>query len=260
MLSQPIFCLTIRSLSRNYGRVLRIFALVLLFLTLYVAQAQAYGFQNDQRLPAQQTPTPQNEPGNQTQLFLPIMAGGASPLDHDERPSQPHMNVVSAADHTGDSDTPPPEGNRHTFVTDSGEHLDTLWFRNDLPDGQLKFTIEITSPVVGRAHVDSQGFLTQEAIGDLVRRSIMPFEAILTHCMSLTWIMMQRWCAPKGIMSVSMRNRSPYQTKLRLRSFAAVMNSGMNGRCIFLSLTSNFPLQILSVELLPSAPTKSQSK
>ena len=133
MLSQPIFCLTIRSLSRNYGRVLRIFALVLFSLVHCAAQAQAYEFQNGQRPPAQQAPIPETQPDNQIQLFLPIIAGGTSPLDHDEHPSQPTADVASAAGHTGDSDTPPPESNRYTFVTDSGGHLDGYWFRNDLP-------------------------------------------------------------------------------------------------------------------------------
>jgi hypothetical protein len=132
LLSQPISRLTFRFLYRNYGRILRVFVLVLFSLALGVTQAQAYGFQNGQRPPLQQASTPENEPGNQIQLFLPIIAGGASPLEYDERPSQPPLYVASAADHTCDSDTPPPEGNRHTFVTDAGEHLDRTWFRGDL--------------------------------------------------------------------------------------------------------------------------------
>jgi hypothetical protein len=109
---------------------LSIFCLVLLLsLVLSMAQAQASGLQNEQRPPTQQTPAPYTQPGNQ--IFLPIIAGGASPLDHDERPPQSSMNVISSANDTDDSDTPPPEGNRHTFVTDSGGHLDRAWFRGD---------------------------------------------------------------------------------------------------------------------------------
>ena len=174
LVSDPTF----RFLCGRLGRILGVPVVLLLSLALCVSQAQGYGFRNGEAPPIQQAPPPQTEPG--AQLFFPLIAGGASSLDHDERPSQPPMHVASAADHTGDSDTPPPEGNRHTFVTDSGGYLDGDWFRSDLPDGQLKFTIEITSPIVGRAYVDSQGFLRQEEIGNLVRRSIMPFEAVLT--------------------------------------------------------------------------------
>ena len=167
MLSQPIFCLTIRSLSRNYGRVMRTFALVLFSLVHCAAQVQAYEFQNGQRPPAQQAPIPETQPDNQIQLFLPIIAGGTSPLDHDERPSQPPIHVASAADQTGSPDgDPPPHKKRYTFVTDSGGYLDGYWFRNDLPDGQLKFTIEITSPIVSQSTLDPQGFLTQAAVDD----------------------------------------------------------------------------------------------
>ena len=180
MLSQPIFCLTIRSLSRNYGRVLRIFALVLFSLVHCAAQAQAYEFQNGQRPPTQQAPIPETESDNQIQLFLPIIAGGASLLDHDERPSQPPMHVASPADHTGESDTPPPEGNRHTFVTDSGGHLDRMLFRGDLPDGHLKFTIEITSPVVQQSDVTPEGLLTPAAFVEFASQNFMPLQAILT--------------------------------------------------------------------------------
>lgn len=151
MFPRPVSCPTLRLLYCNLGRFFVFSALMLFSLVFCVPQAQAYGSQNKQRPPTQQAPSPQSEPG--AQLFLPLIAGGVSPLDHDERPSQPPMNVASAADHTGDSDTPPPEGNRYTFVTDSGEHLDGYWFRNDLPDGQLKFTIEITSPVVQQSDV-----------------------------------------------------------------------------------------------------------
>jgi hypothetical protein len=178
MLAQFISHLTFQFLYRSYEMTLRVFCLMFIFSSLGVSHAQAYGFQNGQNPLFQQAPPPKTEPGNQ--LFLPIIAGGAAPLDHDERPSQPPMHVASAADHTGDSDTPPPEGNRHTFITDSGGHLDSLWFRNDLPDGQLKFTIEITSPIVRIAHVDAQGYLNQWGVDDLVRRGVMPHEAELT--------------------------------------------------------------------------------
>jgi pimeloyl-ACP methyl ester carboxylesterase len=90
------------------------------------------------------------------------------------------MNVASSANDTDDSDTPPPEGNRHTFVTDSGGHLDRAWFRGDLPDGQLKFTIEITSPVVRWSDVDSEGLLTPPAFVKLTFGNFMPPQAILT--------------------------------------------------------------------------------
>lgn len=127
MLLHHVSCPTFRLLHCNLSKP-SIFCLVLLLsLVLSMAQAQAYGLQNEQRPPTQQTPAPHTQPGNQ--IFLPIIAGGASPLDHDERPSQPPINVVSSANDTGDSDTPPPEGNRHTFVTDSGGHLDRSWFR-----------------------------------------------------------------------------------------------------------------------------------
>lgn len=178
MFPRPVSHPTLRLLYCNLGKFFVFSALMSFSLTLCVSQAQAYALQNEQRPPIQQAPSPQSEPG--AQLFLPLIAGGVSPLDHDERPSQPPMNVASAADHTGDSDTPPPEGNRYTFVADSGGHLDGYWFRNDLPDGQLKFTIEITSPTVSSLNVDSQGFLTQAAVDNLARRGIMPHEAELT--------------------------------------------------------------------------------
>ena len=127
LVSDPTF----RFLCDRLGRILGVPVVLLLSLALCVSQAQGYGFRNGEAPPIQQAPPPQTEPG--AQLFFPLIAGGASPLDHDERPSQPPMYVASAADHTGDSDTPPPEGNRHTFVTDSGGHLDGYWFCNDLP-------------------------------------------------------------------------------------------------------------------------------
>ena len=125
--SAVTFCRLWRSLSKGLGISLAL----LLSLICGLSQVEGHGFQSAEHPPIQQTPLPQTQPGNQ--LFLPIIAGGASPLDHDEHPSQPTADVASAAGHAGDSDTPPPEGNRHTFVTDSGGHLDGYWFRNDLP-------------------------------------------------------------------------------------------------------------------------------
>jgi pimeloyl-ACP methyl ester carboxylesterase len=180
MFPRPVFYFTFHSFCCKLGRILGVTAALFFSLILCIPQAQGYGFRNGEAPPIQQAPPPQAEPNNPAQLFLPLVAGGASPLDHDEGPSQPPMNVVSAADHTGDSDTPPPEGNRYTFVADSDGHLDGYWFRNDLPDGQLKFTIEITSPAVSQSNLDPQGFLTQAAVGDFARRGVMPHEAELT--------------------------------------------------------------------------------
>jgi hypothetical protein len=42
-------------------------------------------------------------------------------------------NAVNAAAHAGNSADDPPVTTRHTFVTDSGGHLDGDWFRNALP-------------------------------------------------------------------------------------------------------------------------------
>jgi hypothetical protein len=125
--SAVMFCRLWCSLSKGFG----ISITLLFFFAFGLSQAEGHGFQSPDRTPIQQAPLPQTEPN--AQIFLPLVAGGTWSLDHDERPSQPPINVVSAADHTGDSDTPPPEGNRHTFVTDAGEHLDGYWFRNDLP-------------------------------------------------------------------------------------------------------------------------------
>jgi hypothetical protein len=128
----------------------------------------------------QQAPPAQTEPNNPAQLFLPLIVGEASPLDHDERPSEPSTHVISAAEHTGDSNTSPPEENRHTFITDTGGHLDGLWFRSDLPDGQLKFTIEITSPVVDQSYIDEYGFLSPDSVAVLAHKGVIPREAMLT--------------------------------------------------------------------------------
>lgn len=113
------------------SRTLGVSVALFLSFILCVSRAQGYGFRSGEAPLIQQAPPSQTEPG--AQLFLPLIAGGASSLDHDDRPSQPPIQVTGAADHTGDSDTPPPEGNRYTFVTDSGGHLDGYRFRNDLP-------------------------------------------------------------------------------------------------------------------------------
>ena len=169
-----MFCRLWCSISKGFGVSLAF----LLSLICGLSQVEGHGFQSPDRPPIQQAPPPQIEPG--TQLFLPLIAGGASPLDHDERPSQPAIYVISAAEHTGDSNTPPPEENRHTFITDTGGHLDGLWFRSDLPDGQLKFTIEITSPVVQQSDVTPEGLLTPAAFVALTSQNFMPPQAILT--------------------------------------------------------------------------------
>ncbi len=133
MFPRPVSYLTLQFLWGRPGRIPCLAVMLLCSFAFCVAQAQAYGFENGQNPPIQQAPPAQTEPNKPAQLFLPLIVGGASRLDHDERPSQPLMSVTDAADHTGDADTPPPEGNRHTFVTDSDGHLDGYWFRNDLP-------------------------------------------------------------------------------------------------------------------------------
>jgi hypothetical protein len=179
MFPRLIFNLTFGFFCCKLNRILSVPATLFFSLVLCVSQAQGHGFRNGEAPPIQQAPPPQTEPG--TQIFLPLIAGGVSSLDHDERPSQPSMNVTGAADQTDAPDGGlPPIKKRYTFVTDSGGHLDGYWFRNDLPDGQLKFTIEITSPVVNRLNLDPQGFLTQDAVDDLARRGVMPHEAELT--------------------------------------------------------------------------------
>jgi hypothetical protein len=133
MFPRLVFNLTFRLFCGKPDKILGVSAVLFFSLILCIPQAQGYGFRNGEAPPTQQAPPPQTEPNNPAQLFLPLVAGGASPLDHDEGSSQPPTNVVSAADHTGDSDTPPPEGNRYTFVADSGGHLDRTLFRGDLP-------------------------------------------------------------------------------------------------------------------------------
>jgi hypothetical protein len=142
---------------------------------------KATGFATARRLPSNKRHRRRlNRTIPRNSFYRSLRAGRRPWIMTRDRPSQPPMNVVSAADHTGDSDTPPPEGNRYTFVADSGGHLDGYWFRNDLPDGQLKFTIEITSPIVSQLNLDPQGFLTQAAVDDFSRRGFMSHEAELT--------------------------------------------------------------------------------
>lgn len=172
--SAVMFCRLWCSLSKGFG----VSFAFLFSLTCGLLQAEGYGFHSDARYHIQQAPLPQTEPG--AKIFLPIIVGEAS-SDHDERPSQPSISVTGAADQTDAPDgRPPPNKKRYTFVTDAGGHLDGYWFRNDLPDEQLKFTIEITSPTVSRLNLDPQGFLTQDAVDDLARRGVMPHEAELT--------------------------------------------------------------------------------
>ena len=164
MFPLPVFHSTFHSLHCDFGRLLVFSVVLLLSLTFCIFPAQAYGLQNGRN--PQQAPPPQIEPSNGAQLFLPLIVSGAS-SDYDERPSKPSMSVTGAADQTGSPDgDPPPHKKRYTFVTDSGGYLDGYWFRNDLPDGQLKFTIEITSPIVSQSTLDPQGFLTQAAVDD----------------------------------------------------------------------------------------------
>ena len=115
---------------RLSGKLFSVLIMILLTFAFDAPQLRAYGTQDNSCLLAQPTPPAQTE--SVAQLFLPLVMGGIPPTDHDERPSRT-SNMVSASNHTGGSSTPPPEGNRHTFVTDSGGHLDGYWFCNDLP-------------------------------------------------------------------------------------------------------------------------------
>ena len=248
-----MFCRLWCSLSKGLG----IFLALLFFFAFGLPQAEGHGVQSAEWSPIQQTPAPHTQPNNH--LFLPIIAGGASPLDHDERPSQPSMNVVSSASETSESDTPPPEGNRHTFVTDSGGHLDRMLFRGDLPDGHLKFTIEITSPVVQQSDVTPEGLLTPAAFVEFASRNFMPLQAILTLQVNDVDDDAPDVC-PKGIIFVSTDGKFSLPMKLRLPSCAAAMNSGMSGKCLFPSRCSGFPLQGLPVEILSPESMKLQSR
>ncbi len=126
--SAVTFCRLWCSLSKGLSISLEL----LFFFAFDLSQAEGYGFQSAEWSPIQQTPAPQTESGER--LFLPLIAGGASSSDYDERPSQPPISVTGAADQTNAPDGgPPPIKKRFTFVTDSGGHLDGYWYRNDLP-------------------------------------------------------------------------------------------------------------------------------
>jgi hypothetical protein len=113
-----------------------------------------------------------------TTVFLPLVAHQSQDQNvaHHEVPP---LHVMASSDRTGHSITPPPAANNHTFVADDGGHLDEYWFRSELPNGQLAFTIAITAPMVSLAHIYSDGLLTFPGLEYMHSRYKLSYTSLL---------------------------------------------------------------------------------
>lgn len=81
-------------------------------------------------------------------IFLPLIAQQARPqrsVTHKEIP--PHFPVMASGSNNS-SLLRAPAASKYTFVADTGGNLDQYLYRSDLADGRLKFTINITAPVI----------------------------------------------------------------------------------------------------------------
>lgn len=113
-----------------------------------------------------------------TTVFLPLVAHESE--DHNIAHHEvPPLHVMASSDRTGHSITLPPIANNHTFVADDGGHLDEYWFRSELPNGQLAFTIAITAPMVSLAHIYSDGLLTFPGLEYMHSRHKLSYTSLL---------------------------------------------------------------------------------
>lgn len=120
---------------------------------------------------AQPEPTLVSSTQTAATVFLPLIAHESSNhiAAHEEAPP---LRVTASSDRNGNSETPPPIANNHTFVTDESGYLDDYWYRFELPNGQLTFTIAITAPVtpVNAEYILADGSLTYAGLEYMMSR------------------------------------------------------------------------------------------
>jgi hypothetical protein len=105
------------------GILLFIVAILLCVLTLTLSPVKA-GMEDESRSALAQS-EPTLDPSVQTAatIFLPLIANelNSQPVARSESPP---IRVMASSDHNGNSETPPPTVNNHTFVADQGGRLD----------------------------------------------------------------------------------------------------------------------------------------
>jgi hypothetical protein len=132
---------------------------------------------------AQSEPTLDPSVQTAATIFLPLIANelNSQPVARNESPP---IRVMASSDHNGNSETPPPTVNNHTFVADEGDYLDNYWYRFELPSGQLTFTIAITAPVVpvNAEYILADGSLTYAGLEHMMsRRKLSYLSSLQLH-------------------------------------------------------------------------------